>query len=115
MEQRVDATRVGMETFRKQFDPANPSPEMMNVVQSFQSLLQACAAQTTQAQQASGNANVFAQMMQAFPLGYGREKQLEWQVYIKALAEYQSCASNLIQHFVNVFTQSLQQVSAEVE
>jgi len=115
MEQRVDATRVGMETWRKQFDPANPSPELLNVVQSFQSLLQACAAQPTQGQPAGNNPNAFAQMMQAFPLGYGRERQLEWQAYLKALGEYQQCASNLIQHFVNVFTQSLQQIPAEVE
>jgi len=117
MERRVDATRVGMETLRKQFDPANPSAEMMNVVQGFQSLLHACTAQMGQSSSANDNASnsPVAQLMQAFPLGYAREQQLEWQTYITALAEYQQCALRLMQHFADVFTQSLQQVAAEAE
>jgi len=117
VEQRVDATRAGMETWRKQFDPANPSSEMLNVVQSFQSLLQACAVQSTQAQQSTSESTStpFAQIMQALSLGHGHERQLEWQRYLNALGEYQQSAAALIQHFVNVFTQSLQQVPAEVE
>ena len=117
MEQRVDAMRVGMETWRQQCNPANPSAEMLNVVQSFQGLLQACTAQAVQSQPMDGtsSANPFAQLMQAFPLGFTRERQLEWQPYLKALGEYQQVASKLIQQFVGVFTQSLQQVPEEVE
>jgi class III poly(R)-hydroxyalkanoic acid synthase PhaE subunit len=118
LEQRVDSMRVGMETWRKQFDPANPSGEMLNVVQGFQTLLQSCVAQTTaQAtpNQSSAQTNPFVQLMQSTPIGFSRERQLEWQAYLKAYGNYQQCATQLIQQFVNVFTLSLQRVQAKVE
>ena len=113
MEQRVDAMRVGMETWRKQFDPANPSAEILNVVQSFQSLLQACTAQASQIASTVSNdaaGNPFAQMLQAIPLGHSRERQVEWQAYVKALADYQQIATNLMQQFANVVAESLKNV-----
>lgn len=118
VEQRVDSMRVGMETWRKQFDPADPSAEMLNMVQGFQTLFQSCAAQTAaQAQSGQSNAssNPFVQLMQSMPIGFSRERQLEWQAYLKAYGNYQQCATQLIQHFANVFTQSLKDVQAEVE
>lgn len=122
-EQRVDAMRVSMETWRKQFDPANPSAEMLNMMQGFQTLLQSCIAQTTaqtqsgaaQANHGNSISNPFAQLMQSTPIGFSRERQLEWQAYLKAHANYQQYATQLTQHFASVFTQSLQQVPIEVE
>ena len=116
MEQRVDAMRASMETWRQQFDPANPSAAMLNVVQSFQTVLQSCMMQAGAQSSAMGEAkNPLAELMQAFPLGAARERQLEWQAYLKALGEYQYSATHLMQQFVNVLAQSLQQVPVEVE
>ena len=118
MEQRVDTMRVSMETWRQQFNPANPSAEMLNVAQGFQTLWQSCMSHLNEQSQSAGKddaQNPFAQLMQTFPLGYAREQQLEWQAYLKALGEYQQCASRLVQQFASVFAQSLQKVPDEVE
>ncbi|HVY23630.1 MAG TPA: poly(R)-hydroxyalkanoic acid synthase subunit PhaE [Steroidobacteraceae bacterium] len=116
MEQRVDAMRAGMETWRQQFDPANPSAATLNVAHSFQTLLQSCMMQAGTQSSALGEAqNPLAELMQTFPLGAARERQLEWQAYLKALGEYQHRATQLMQQFVNVLAQSLQQVPIEVE
>ena len=109
MEQRVDTMRVSMETWRQQFNPANPSAEMLNVAKGFQTLWQSCMSHLNEQAQSTGKGdarNPFAQLMQTFPLGYAREQQLEWQAYLKALGEYQQCASRLVQQFTGVFAQS---------
>lgn len=114
MEQRVDAMRVGMDTWRQQFNPANPSAEVLKMVQSFQTLLQSCMNQAGQQASAQNN-HSFEQIMQAFPLGYAREQQLIWQTYLKAQGEYQQCATKLMQQFAVVFSQSLQSVPQVIE
>jgi class III poly(R)-hydroxyalkanoic acid synthase PhaE subunit len=89
---------------------------MLNVAQGFQSLLQSCMAQATQQTGAAAQQdNPFLNMVQTLPLGYAREQQLAWQAYLKAQAEYQHCATHLMQQFATVFTRSLEQVPHVVE
>ena len=115
MEQRVDAMRMGMETLRQQCNPANPSPEMLNVAQGFQSLLQSCMASATQKTGATAQqSNPFLDIMQTLPLGYAREQQLAWQAYLKAQTEYQHSATQLLQQFVSVLSKSLELVPQAV-
>lgn len=127
MEQRVDATRVVMETLRQHFSPTTFSNEALNVVQSFQTLVQAGMAQAgsmaEQFQVPGGAAgatdestrNVWQQLIAAFPVGYAREQQVAWQEYIRAQADYQLRLQTLLQAFSKVFAQSLEIVPHEVE
>ncbi len=119
VEQRADAMRVGMDTLREHLNPANISPAAMNVVQSFQSLLQSCM---TGAEPLMGMAtaegaatqNAWRQMLELFPVGPAREHQAAWQAYLKAQAEYQLRMQVLLQAYGQVFTQSLQAVPEQV-
>lgn len=126
MEQRVDATRVAMETMRQQFNPASVSPEALNVVQSFQSLLQSCmvhaAGMNEQMNAAFGSedhqgdaSGLWQQLMAAFPLGHAREQQLAWREYLQAQGEYQTRLQAVMQAFAKVFSQSLETVPQQVE
>jgi len=125
MEQRVDAARVAMETMRQQFNPATVTPEAINVVQSFQNLLQSCMVQAAgmgqQLNAAVGDQdnqaarNLWQQLLAAFPLGYGREQQLAWQEYLKAQGIYQARLQTVMQAFAKVFSHSLEIVPKQVE
>lgn len=127
MEQRVDATRVAMETMRQQFNPATLSSEALNVVQSFQSLLQSCMVQAASMNQElnlaltegeAGNQaarTLWQQLIAAFPLGYAREQQVAWQEYLKAQGDYQARLQAVLQAFATVFKHSLEAVPAQVE
>ncbi|MGC3981671.1 MAG: poly(R)-hydroxyalkanoic acid synthase subunit PhaE [Steroidobacteraceae bacterium] len=115
LEQRTDAMRVGMDTLRAQLDPAGISPEAVNVVQSFQALLQSCMAGMGEMArlQSEGQAGTpWQQMLQAFPLGPAREQQAAWQEYAQALADYQVRLQLVLYAFGKVFTQSLEAVPA---
>lgn len=118
-EQRADALRTGMDILREHLNPATMSPAALNVVQSFQSLLQACmagSAELTSGLNGGGQAlNPLQQLFQAFPLGPAREQQLNWQEYLKAQAEFQLCMQVVLQAFGKVFTQALNEVPAQVE
>jgi class III poly(R)-hydroxyalkanoic acid synthase PhaE subunit len=118
VEQRADALRHSMDTLREHLNPASMSPQAINVVHSFQALLQSCM---TNASEMAGmlNAegeqplNLWQQMLQAFPLGPAREQQTDWQEYLKAQAEYQLRLQVVLQAFGKVFTQSLEAVPAQ--
>jgi class III poly(R)-hydroxyalkanoic acid synthase PhaE subunit len=119
LEQRVDGMRVAMETLRNYLNPAEMSPEALNVVQSFQTLLQSCmvnAGELTGLFNAdSGEPNPLRQMLNAFPVGPAREQQMAWQAYLKAHAAYQLHLNTLLQAYGQVVAVSLQTVPEQVE
>lgn len=120
VEQRVDAQRVAMETLREYLNPASISPEAMNVVQGFQSLLQSCmvgAGELVKISATEGEASqtVWRQLLEIFPVGPMREHQVLWQAYLKAQAEYQMRTQVLLQAYGQMFAQSLQAVPEQVE
>jgi class III poly(R)-hydroxyalkanoic acid synthase PhaE subunit len=119
-EQRADAMRVGMDTLREHLNPASVSPEALNVIQGFQSLLQSCMAASGEMARAATSAEAqpdsfWQQMLQAFPLGPAREQQLAWQEYVQAQTEYQLRLQVVLHAYGKVFTQALEAVPAQVE
>lgn len=119
VEQRADAMRVAMNTWREHLNPASVSPEALNVVQSFQTLLQSCmtaSGELVRMTSAEGAPQtLWQQMLQAFPLGPAREQQLAWQDYLQAQAEYQLRMQVVLHAYGKVFTQTLEAVPALVE
>ena len=119
VEQRVDALRVAMDTLRAHLNPAEVSPEALNVVQSFQTLMQSCMANAGEMAHATAgdgtSANAWQQMTQVFPLGPGREQQVAWQTYLRALAEYQLRMQAVLHAYAQVFAQALEAVPGVVE
>jgi class III poly(R)-hydroxyalkanoic acid synthase PhaE subunit len=120
VEQRTDAMRVGMEMLREHLNPANISPEAMNVVQSFQGLLQSCMAGAAElagvtTAEGDGAQDIWRQMLNAFPVGPAREHQVAWQAYLRAQADCHLRMQTLLQAYGQVFTQSLQAVQEQVE
>jgi class III poly(R)-hydroxyalkanoic acid synthase PhaE subunit len=120
VEQRVDGMRVAMETLRKYLNPAEISPEAMNVVQGFQTLLQSCMANAGElagmfGAEGEASQNPLRQMLEVFPVGPAREQQAAWQGYLKAQAEYQRRLQTLLQAYGQVVTASLQAVPEQVE
>ncbi len=120
VEQRADAMRVGMDTLREHLNPASVSPEALNVIQGFQTLLQSCMAASGELARAATDQNVppnalWQQMLHAFPLGPAREQQLAWQEYLQAQTEYQLRLQMVLHAYGKVFTQSLEAVPAHVQ
>ncbi len=120
VEQRADALRVGMDTLREHLNPASVSPEALNVIQGFQSLLQSCLAASGELARAattegSPPSTLWQEMLQAFPLGPAREQQLAWQEYLNAQTEYQLRLQVVLHAYGRVFTQALEAVPAQVE
>ncbi|MGE0115510.1 MAG: poly(R)-hydroxyalkanoic acid synthase subunit PhaE [Steroidobacteraceae bacterium] len=114
-EQRVDAMRESMNILREQLNPAAMSPEALNVVQSFQALLQSCMANAGEMVlmlNAEGEQplNPWQQMLQVFPLGPAREQLTAWQEYTRAQAEYQLRLQVVLQAYGKVFAQALEAV-----
>jgi class III poly(R)-hydroxyalkanoic acid synthase PhaE subunit len=119
VEQRVDGMRVAMETLRKYLNPAEVSPEALNVVQGFQTLLQSCMANAGELSGIMGAGsdaaqNPLRQMFDAFPVGPAREQQVAWQTYLKAHADYQLQLTALLQAYGQVVAISLQLVPEQV-
>jgi len=120
VEQRVDGMRVAMETLRKYLNPADLSPEAINVAQSFQVLLQSCMANAGElglfnTDAASGATNPLRQMLDMFPVGPARSQQLVWQRYLKAQGAYQLQLATLLQAYGQVVAASLQAVPEQVQ
>jgi len=120
VEQRVDCMRVAMETLRKYLNPAEISPEAMNVVQGFQTLLQSCMANAGElagmlGAEGEASQNPLRQMLDMFPVGPAREQQAAWQGYLKAQAEFQLHLQTLLQGYGQVVAASLQAVQQHVE
>lgn len=118
MEQRADALREGMNTLREHLNPASISPEAVNVIQGFQTLLQSCMTASGELARAAtaGDAppTLWQQMVQALPLGPAREQQLAWQEYLQAQTDYQLRLQVVLHAYGKVFTQSLEAVPAQV-
>lgn len=120
VEQRVDGMRVAMETLRKYLNPAEISPEAVNVVQGFQTLLQSCMVNAGELassfnDDSNAAANPLRQLLDVFPVGPAREQQLAWQTYLKAQAQYQLNLTALLQAYGQVVAASLQAVPEQVE
>lgn len=119
VEQRADAMRVGMDTLREHLNPAAVSPEALNVIQGFQSLLQSCMVASGELARAATTGEqppntLWQQMLQAFPLGPAREQQLAWQEYLQAQTEYQLRVQVVLHAYGKVFTQALEAVPEQV-
>jgi class III poly(R)-hydroxyalkanoic acid synthase PhaE subunit len=108
-----------METLREHLNPASVSPEALNVIQGFQSLLQSCMAASGElarsATEGSPSGTLWQQMLQAFPLGPAREQQLAWQEYLQAQTEYQLRLQVVLSAYGKVFAQALEAVPSQVE
>jgi class III poly(R)-hydroxyalkanoic acid synthase PhaE subunit len=120
VEQRADAMRTGMDTLREHLSPASVSPEALNVIQGFQTLLQSCMAASGELARAatdegSSPNTLWQQLLQAFPLGPAREQQLAWQEFLNAQTEYQLRLQVVLHAYGKVFTQALEAVPAQVE
>jgi class III poly(R)-hydroxyalkanoic acid synthase PhaE subunit len=116
IEQRVDATRVAWDTLREHFSPAQMSPEALNVVQSFQSLLQSFMVNAGQLsgvaqQDETASSSPMRQLLDMFPVGPAREQNVLWQKFLKALADYQVRMQAVMRLHGMLIAQSLQAVS----
>lgn len=120
MEQRVDAMRESMNILRDHLNPAAMSSEALNVVQSFQTLLQSCMANAGELvlmldAENEPALNPWQQMLQAFPLGPARERLALWREYAKAQAEYQLRLQSVLHAYGGVFAQALEAVPVRAE
>lgn len=111
---------IDMEMLRKQFNPA--SFDALNVVQSFQTLMQASLAPLGQGTatdpQTAWQAVLqsFAQpFAQSFALGPLREQQSAWQAYMQALADYEARQRVVLEQYGKVFASSLARVREQAE
>jgi class III poly(R)-hydroxyalkanoic acid synthase PhaE subunit len=110
---------VDMEVLRRHFSAETMPAAAVNIVSSFQTLLQQSIAQfaATGADPAP-DVNLqtqWQQVLQAFALGPGREQHTAWQEYLQALSNYQARQQAVLQAYGEVFMQSLQAVRTHTE
>lgn len=115
-EQRVDAVRETMETWRKHLAPT--SAETTGVLQKFQELLQTSFAGSIEWARLGAEGESAAPLQKLFdalPLGPAREQQMAWQELQRAAAEYQALAQQIAQAFAQVIKAALERVPQEAE